>query len=184
MKLTGSSLLIGLFAVSGWIAYAVQVARTPSAYAAQAPRASGAGNGGIVESSRNRVTLGQDTSKKFPPLFPRSGATKVFENDKVVIWDDYTNSTEPYMHIHVRDTISILVQDGPIRSIDENGKETVSAGNSVVPSFLVYTRAPRGPHSEAAVDPSRPRRIFRIELKGTEPWNCKDYSTDPACVNK
>jgi hypothetical protein len=120
--------------------------------------------------------------RKWPPAFPRPGATKVFENNKVIVWDEILTSTEEHMHKHILDAICIYVQDGAIKATDANGKVTIrpvgtSYPGQVIPHVSAYVTAGLGPHSEAAADPPHPRRVFWIELKGTEPPDCKDWST-------
>src|ERR1700676_2964492 len=63
--------------------------------------------------------------KKWPPAFPRSGAAKVFENDRVIVWDEILTSPEDHMHKHTLDAICIYVQDGAIKATDANGKVTI-----------------------------------------------------------
>ena len=120
--------------------------------------------------------------KKWPPAFPRSGATKVFENDRVIVWDEILTSPEEHMHKHILDAICIYIQDGAIKATDANGKVIIrpigtSYPGQKDPHVSAYVKAGLGPHSEAAADPAHPRRVFWIELKGTEPPDCKDWST-------
>jgi hypothetical protein len=136
-----------------------------------------------VQPSANPATV-QDNSgqKKWPPAFPRPGATKVFENDKLIVWDEILTSTEEHMHKHILDAICIYIQDGAIKATDANGKVTIrpigtSYPGQKDPHVSAYVKAGLGPHSEAAADPTHPRRVFWIELQGTEPPDCKDWST-------
>jgi hypothetical protein len=120
--------------------------------------------------------------RKWPPAFPRAGATKVFENDKVIVWDEILTSPEEHMHKHILDAICVYIQDGAIKATDANGKVTIrpigtSYPGQKDPHVSAYVTAGLGPHSEAAADPAHPRRVFWIELKGTEPPDCKDWST-------
>ena len=120
--------------------------------------------------------------KKWPPAFPRPGATKVFENDRVIVWDEILTSPEEHMHKHILDAICIYIQDGAIKATDANGKVNIrpigtSYPGQKDPHVSAYVKAGLGPHSEAAADPAHPRRVFWIELKGTEPPDCKDWST-------
>ena len=118
--------------------------------------------------------------KKWPHQYPRAGTTKMFEDDRVIVWDDVTGP-EHFMHKHVRDSIYFYIEDGRIEQIDEAGKITPSGAPQPVPRFGGATKAGRGPHSERSMDASKPRRMFRVEFKGTEPADCKDWSTDVAC---
>src|ERR1700687_3546822 len=66
-----------------------------------------------TNSATAQVESGQ---KKWPPAFPRPGATKVFENDRVIVWDEILTSTEEHMHKHILDAICIYIQDGAIKA--------------------------------------------------------------------
>jgi hypothetical protein len=120
-------------------------------------------------------------AKKWPPQFPRAGATKVFENDRVIVWDQVYTTTE-FMHKHTHDLLVIAVQDGPIKVVTPEGQTTVSehvtgvGPNFKIPGVQGWFPAGLGPHSEMSTDPSRPRRAFFIEFKGTEPKDCKLWS--------
>jgi hypothetical protein len=118
----------------------------------------------------------QESPSRWPPQFPREGATKVFENDKVIVWEQVWPSNV-YMHKHVRDIITIALEGGPIRVITPEGKETTSPNFGAKPGFAGYFKAGLGPHAELAADPKRvPRAIF-IEMKGTEPQDCGTWSS-------
>ena len=119
-----------------------------------------------------------DTQTQHPPQFPRPGAEKVFENDKIIVWDQVELSTEAYMHVHVRDEFEILMTDGPTRSIDVegNGRDREHVGSGV-PGVIGYFQAGLGPHSLQATDPNNKPRVIYIEFKGTEPEDCNVWAT-------
>jgi hypothetical protein len=103
------------------------------------------------------------------PQFPRPGATKIFENDRVIVWDQIYQD-QPFMHRHVRDQLNIVLEDGPIKIVDAAGVERVTPSpNKGKIGLIGYFKAGLGPHSEVAVDPNRRPRIMYIEFKGTEP---------------
>jgi hypothetical protein len=122
----------------------------------------------------------QTEQKKWSPQFPREGAIKVFENDRVVVWEQvWPNSL--HMHKHVRDIITIGLDDGGIKSTRPDGtvsrtmlSRTIPGGKT--PGFVGYATAGLGPHAEQADDPKSPPRALVIELKGTEPKDCRDWS--------
>jgi len=125
--------------------------------------------------------------KKWPPQFPRGGATKLFENDRIIVWEQVGRPKEPFMHMHVRDTIVFGIQGGRVDTLGVDGKKNdgkaeaaatarIYAGSAGVGS-VQYTTAGLGPHAEVAPDPNNiPKTIF-IELKGTEPKDCSAWST-------
>src|SRR5215813_3077192 len=56
-------------------------------------------------------------AKKWPPQFPREGATKLFENDHVIVWEQVGRPKEPFMHMHVRDTIVFGIENGRVDTL-------------------------------------------------------------------
>ena len=129
-------------------------------------------------------TAAQTEQTQWPPLFPRSGATKVLETDRIIVWDQvYT--AEEIVHKHIRDILVFAVEDGPIRVSTPDGVQSagaervgeVSPEHGGLPRVVGYFKAGIGPHSEALIDPERPRRYFFVEFKGTEPADCKDWSS-------
>lgn len=130
--------------------------------------------GAIVTASLTALGHQNPTARSdertWAPQFPRPGATKVFENDRIIVWDQ-VYADEPFMHRHIRDEFNILMEDGPTKLMDEHGQVrlTEHVGATGKPGVLGYFKAGLGPHAEWAADPNhRPRAIY-IEFKGTEP---------------
>jgi hypothetical protein len=111
---------------------------------------------------------GKATVETWAPQFPRPGASKVFENERVIVWDQIYQD-QPFMHRHVRDQLNIVLEDGPIKIVDAAGTERVTPSpNKGKIGLIGYFKAGLGPHSEVAADPNRRPRIMYIEFKGTE----------------
>ena len=66
------------------------------------------------------VYTAQTGQEKWPPQHPRAGTEKLYEDDRVIVWDDIL-STEHYMHRHSRDSIYFYIEAGPVETMDENG---------------------------------------------------------------
>jgi hypothetical protein len=123
--------------------------------------------------------------KKWPAQFPREGATKLFENDHVIIWEQVGRPKELFAHKHIRDIltfgieggrIDVLTPDGTKPDVNPDRSSTTTVYSRGVNS-LTYSKAGLGPHVEVAPDPNNiPRSIF-VELKGTEPKDCRAWST-------
>lgn len=125
-------------------------------------------------------------AQKYPPQFPREGATKLFENDRIIVWEQVGRPRNAFVHRHVRDTIVFGLEPGRVLTQGPDGKvndgsaersstTTIRPGTAGVGS-VQYTTAGLGPHAEVASDPNSPKSIF-IELKGSEPKDCGQWST-------
>ena len=62
----------------------------------------------------------------YPPAFPRPGSLKVFDNDRVVIWNySWTPNVPTPMHFHDKDVIVVYRYDGSLKSTTPDGKSVV-----------------------------------------------------------
>jgi hypothetical protein len=134
------------------------------------------------------VAAGQadrNAGKKWPPQFPREGATKLFENDHVIVWEQVGRPKEPFAHKHIRDILTFGIEGGRIDVLNPDGskpeanpdRSSTTTVYSRGVNSLTYSKAGLGPHVEVATDPNNiPRSIF-VELKGTEPKDCRAWST-------
>ena len=66
-------------------------------------------------------------SSGYPLAFPRPRATKLLENDKVVVWDyAWRPKTPSPMHFHDKDTLVVFEATGALQSTTPDGKATVN----------------------------------------------------------
>jgi hypothetical protein len=90
--------------------------------------------------------------------------------------------------MHVRDTIQFGIEAGRVGTLDPDGKKTdgkaegaattrVYGGPSTGAGTVSYTKAGLGPHSEVATDPNSVSKTIFVELKGSEPKDCRQWST-------
>ena len=80
-----------------------------------------------------------------PPGFPREGAKKVFENDKVRVWNYTWLPGKPTpMHFHNTEIVVVYLGNGDITATTPDGKKTVTHHN---PGDIVFNLANRS-HSE------------------------------------
>jgi hypothetical protein len=122
-------------------------------------------------------------SEKWPPQFPREGATKLFENERVIVWEQVGRPKEAFTHKHIRDILNFGIEPGGgITVLNADG--TKGAGSPLTqtiyrksPNGITYTKAGLGPHAEVMTDPSKPGRSIFVEIKGTEPKDCREWST-------
>lgn len=83
-----------------------------------------------------------------PPAFPRPGSKKVFENDKVRVWNYAWVPGKPTaMHFHNTEVVVTYLQDGDVASTTPDGKTTVNHRKA---GDIVYNLANRS-HSEEVV---------------------------------
>ncbi len=83
-----------------------------------------------------------------PPGFPRPGAEKVFENDKVRVWNYTWLPGKPTpMHFHNTEVVVVYLGNGDIAATTLDGKKAVTHHN---PGDIVFNLANRS-HSEELV---------------------------------
>jgi hypothetical protein len=62
----------------------------------------------------------------YPLAFPRRGAKKLLENDKVIVWDNVWHAGKPTpMHFHDKDALVVYEAAGALRSTAADGKQLV-----------------------------------------------------------
>lgn len=98
---------------------------------------------------------------QYPPPFPRSGAVKVLENNRVVVWDvTWPKGVRGPVHRHYRDSVIVTLTGGTIEKFPLAGASSTVTYKS---GSVVF--APKGViHSEESIS-ARPRHAFVIELK-------------------
>jgi len=63
----------------------------------------------------------------YPLAFPRPGTKKLFENDRVIVWDStWTPGVATPMHFHDKDVVVVFLEDGELKSTTPDGKEVVN----------------------------------------------------------
>jgi hypothetical protein len=131
-----------------------------------------------VAAQSNRATT------KYPPQFPREGATKLFENEFVIVWEQIGRPKGAYVHKHIRDTLSFPIEAGGGNAVQNpdgsKGGLTPQETQTIYKrpgGNMTYSKAGIGPHSEVMLDAAKPSRTIFVEIKGTEPKDCRDWST-------
>jgi hypothetical protein len=97
---------------------------------------------------------------KFPDAFPRDGAKKLLENDRVIVWDYTWQLGKPTpMHFHTLDTVTVALENGEVKSTPLDGQVTVNTN-----SFGLARFNPKGrTHTEELVKGAA--RSIIVELK-------------------
>src|ERR1700677_3239252 len=63
----------------------------------------------------------------YPLAFPRPGSKKVFENDRVIVWDyTWTPGVATPMHFHDKDVVVTYLKDGSLKSTALSGEVVVN----------------------------------------------------------
>lgn len=102
-------------------------------------------------------------AQSYPPPFPREAARKLFENDRVAVWDVTWPKGQPTaMHEHPVDQLSVTLVGGTVRVTRLGGTPAV---NKSEPGSVVFT--PKGTvHMEEGLS-DVPQRKIMLQLKSS-----------------
>lgn len=113
-------------------------------------------------------------AQNYPPPFPRKNATKLFENDRMAVWDIVWPKGEPSpLHRHVYDQVGTYYQEGARAITPLNGPPS----QNVTPVGRISTTRKGTTHVEEGTSDPPLRAVF-IELKKSDPAS-PDRSTTP-----
>jgi hypothetical protein len=110
-----------------------------------------------------------------PPAYPRPGATKILENDRVVVWNIAWLKQQYPLHRHIYDLVGVYYEPGDRMIIAVDGaKRPVStrAGD------IAFQKSGVTHIEEGASDP--PLRAVFIEFKEPAPSGQIDTAAQPA----
>lgn len=111
-------------------------------------------------------------SQLFPPPFPRDGATKLFENDRVIVWDVAWLKQAYPVHRHVYDYAGIYYTNGDRVVISDQGRR--SPTTSVAWDTFFFRRGVT--HSEEGASEAPLRAVF-LEFKESDPLGKLEVNT-------
>jgi hypothetical protein len=115
----------------------------------------------MVFQLKESVPPKRPTTEGVPGQFPRLGAVKLFETDRITVWDySWRVGVLGARHLHYNQSAAVFLEGGTIRSFSE-GVPPRSVSRKV--GDLTYQPALKAPHQEEAVEGS-PRAIF-IQFK-------------------
>ena len=102
-----------------------------------------------IDLKDHRVAPLKNTSG-FPNAFPRPGnSRKVFENERVIVWDfTWTRGTPTPMHFHDKDVVVVYLGTGTLRSTTPDGKAVDNKWKPADTRFNLRDRV----HTETLVD--------------------------------
>lgn len=81
----------------------------------------------VVIELKNHATGSIPNNSGYPLAFPRPRVKKLFENDRVIVWDYAWRAHEPTpMHFHDKDALVVFEGNGPLQSTTSDGKSVVN----------------------------------------------------------
>jgi hypothetical protein len=96
----------------------------------------------------------------YPLAFPRPGVKKLFENDRILMWDYRWQPGVPTpMHFHDKDVVVTYLEDGDLTSVTPDGKSVVNPYRFGVVRFNLGNRS----HQEVLTRGTL--RAIMVELK-------------------
>ena len=105
------------------------------------------------------------SGQQLPPAFPREGATKVLENDRVIVWDvQLQKGQRAELHTHPYDIVSVTLHG---RRSSGQRRRRLDRGAHVQDGRLRFTPKGRTHFEVGLTDP--PRRAIITELKPVAP---------------
>lgn len=115
----------------------------------------------IVAQFKDQVVKPYENTSGLGPAFPRPRVKKLFESDRIVVWDYTWVKGEPTpQHFHDKDLMIVYLADGAIQSVTPDGKASPNAFKFSEVRFNPGNRA----HYEEYVSGDGPRAII-TELK-------------------
>jgi hypothetical protein len=114
----------------------------------------------IVVGLKDHVSVPVANTSGYPLAFPRPGAKKILENEKVIVWDNtWAPGVAAPMHFHDKDTIAVYFEDGDVKSTSLDGKVVVTPHTAGTASFN------RGNRTHTEVLASGKQHAIITELK-------------------
>src|SRR5947208_1253878 len=117
--------------------------------------------------------LGQTTP--LPPAYPRPGTTKVFENNRVLVWDISWLKQQYPLHRHPYDLTGVYYTDGDRMIVSQQGERRPVHTAAWETAFQLKGVT----HIEEGASDSPLRAVF-AELKEPAPSGAMEKSTGPA----
>ena len=97
---------------------------------------------------------------RYPLAFPREGAKKVMETDRVIVWDyTWTPKKPTPMHFHDKDVVVVFMAEGQLNSTTADGKTTPQQISYGLARFNARDRV----HSEELVKGAARAIIFELK---------------------
>jgi hypothetical protein len=90
----------------------------------------------IVVGLKDHANVPVANTSGYPLAFPRPGAKKILENEKVIVWDNtWAPGVAAPMHFHDKDTVVVFLEDGDVKSTSLDGTVVDSPHTAGTASF-------------------------------------------------
>ena len=114
----------------------------------------------IVIDLKDHAAHAYKNTTSYQLAFPRPGSKKIFENNRVIVWDyTWTPNVATPMHFHDKDVVAIFLEDGDLKSTTADGQSTVTSYKPVTVKYNLGGRT----HTETLVRGAQ--RAIITELK-------------------
>jgi hypothetical protein len=81
----------------------------------------------ILIDLKDHGTKALENKSGYPLAFPRPGSLKIFENDRVIVWDyTWTPGVATPMHFHDKEVVVTYLENGDLESTTPDGQKTVN----------------------------------------------------------
>lgn len=120
----------------------------------------------VVASAAGVLLAGPALAQSYPHAYPRQGASKLFENERVAIWEvNWLNNIEQPIHQHQYDMAGVYLRFGVVRITQPNG--TVSPIQQRFATPAPYYQLKGVTHKEEAIGPTGgPEKLaIMVDLK-------------------
>lgn len=85
-----------------------------------------AGERSIVIDLKDHPVAPIPNTTGYPLAFPRPGAKKLLENERLIVWEyTWTPGVPSPMHFHDKDIIVVMLEDGDLKSTTPDGHEDI-----------------------------------------------------------
>jgi hypothetical protein len=102
----------------------------------------------IVIDLKNHYVAPIENTSGYPLAFPRPGVKKLFENERVIVWDyTWIPGVATPMHFHDKDVVALFLEDGDLKSTTPDGQAVVTAYAAVTVKYNLRSRI----HTETLV---------------------------------
>ena len=120
-RTTSNAIWVSIAPVAGQAVY------WPKGAVRQAAPSSGADARSIVVALKDSPPSTMENKSAYPNAFPRPAATKLLENDRVIMWDyTWTPGQPTPMHFHDKDALVVYLKNGALKSTTPDGKSIVN----------------------------------------------------------